>query len=66
MSHKDGDQRRQMEAWQPTNQSLEGGPQPTMVRPMEEGAALSCYNLLSEPCKYNIGGQRDQLATSKQ
>ena len=39
MSHKDGDQRRQMEIWQPTNQSLGGGPQPTMVRPMEEGAA---------------------------
>ena len=27
MSHKDGDQRRQMEAWQSTNQSLGDGPQ---------------------------------------
>ena len=27
MSHEDGDQRRQMEAWQLINQSLGGGPQ---------------------------------------
>ena len=27
MSHEDGDQRRQMEVWQPIKQSLGGGPQ---------------------------------------